>query len=402
MKIFQINTTVNAGSTGRIAENIGSHVIQKGGESIIGYGRASSRSNSETYKIGGKLDQLYHLIQTRLFDTHGFHSINSTKELLTQIEVFNPDIIQLHNLHGYYLNIELLFNYLKGSGKPIVWTLHDCWAFTGHCCHFKRVDCEKWKTQCYNCPLLFLYPQSIGFDNSRNNYVRKRDSFQGLKNLIIVSVSEWLESQVKQSFLQEYPVQTIFNGIDLSIFKPNNQEEAKNKLGFPAYKIILGVANEWSDGKGLGIFVELAKSLDEDYRIVLIGLNEKQIKDLPENIIGYQKTQNLEELVDYYNAADVFVSPSIAETFGLVVAEAMACGTPCIVSNSSALPELVTQDVGEIVDGFEAEKFIDSIRKVINEGKERYRENCRKRAERFFGLQTQMDNYFNLYSSLLD
>lgn len=401
MKLLQINSTLGVGSTGRIVEDLGAFVVANVGESIVAFGRSARKSKSKTLKIGSKLDQLNHLVQTRAFDTHGFHSKRATAKLLNQILEINPDVIHLHNLHGYYLNVELLFDFLKRYGKPVVWTLHDCWAFTGHCCYYERVGCDKWKTQCHTCPLSFLYPESIGLDNSKNNFIRKKASFQGLDNLTIVTVSTWLESQVKQSFLKEYPVQTIYNGIDMDVFKPKDQTYSKNKLGLSASKIILGVANEWSDGKGLRIFLEVAKFLDDDYQIVLIGLREKQIKSLPGNILGYQKTKNVEELVDFYDAADVFVSPSIAETFGMVVAEALACGTPCVVNDSSALPELVSPEVGEIVADLDPQKFLKSIQYIITQGKVNYSENCRLRAEQLFGLQKHLNAYFNLYTNLV-
>ncbi|UJP64457.1 glycosyltransferase [Mongoliitalea daihaiensis] len=401
MKLLQINSTLGVGSTGRIVEDLGAFVIANDGESIVAFGRSARKSKSKTLKIGSKLDQLNHLVQTRAFDTHGFHSERATAKLINQISEINPDLIHLHNLHGYYLNVELLFDFLKKYGKPVVWTLHDCWAFTGHCCYYERVGCDKWKTQCHTCPLSFLYPESIGLDNSKNNFIRKKASFQGLDNLTIVAVSSWLESQVKQSFLKEYPVQAIYNGIDLDVFKPKDHADSKKKLGLSEYKVILGVANEWSDGKGLRIFLEVAKYLDDNYRVVLIGLSENQIKNLPRNILGYQKTRNIEELVVFYDAADVFVSPSIAETFGMVVAEALSCGTPCVVNDSSALPELVSPKVGEIVTGLDPQKFLKSIQYIITQGKVNYSENCRKRAEKLFGLDKHLNTYFNLYTRLV-
>jgi glycosyltransferase involved in cell wall biosynthesis len=402
MKLLQINSTLGIGSTGRIVENLGAFILANQKESFVAFGRSARKSESNTFKIGTRLDQLNHLAQTRVLDAHGFHSKRATSKLINQISEVNPDVIHLHNLHGYYLNVELFFDFLKGYGKPIVWTLHDCWAFTGHCCYYERVGCDKWKTQCHKCPLSFLYPESIGLDNSKSNFVRKKASFQGLNNLTIVTVSHWLESQVKQSFLKEYPVQTIYNGIDLEVFKSKDEVYSKNKLGLSAFKVILGVANEWSDGKGLGIFLELAKLLDDEFRIVLIGLGENQIKSLPANILGLQKTNNVEELVDFYNAADVFVSPSIAETFGMVVAEALSCGTPCVVNDTSALSELISPEVGEIVAGLDPQKFLKSIQHFVTNGKQNYSENCRKKAKTLFGLQKHLNTYFNLYTSLID
>lgn len=401
MRLFQINTTVNTGSTGRIAEDIGLYIIKQGGESMIAYGRKAKRSNSKTYKIGGKLDQINHLVQTRLFDTHGFHSNNSTVELIKQIESFDPDVIHLHNLHGYYLNVEILFDFLKKYNRPVVWTLHDCWAFTGHCCYFERVQCNKWKTQCGECPLQFLYPESIGKDNSRLNFERKRNAFQGVKNLTIVTVSNWLKEQVKQSFLNEYEIQTIYNGVDLNIFKPLDQNECKENLGYSGFKILLGVANEWSDGKGLHSFIEISKNISPDFKIVLVGVKESQKKILPDNIIAVDKTNTIEELVEYYSSADVFITPSIAETFGMVVAESLACGTPCVVNNTSALPELISNDVGKVINFNNVNDVINAIRDISKENKINYKSACTSKARRLFSIETHLSNYHNIYNKFI-
>lgn len=400
MKLLQINATVNTGSTGRIVENIGELVTNQGWESIIAYGRNANQSSSKIIKIGNKVDQAVHLLHTRIFDTHGFHSKKSTGRFLKSIKNYNPDIIHLHNLHGYYLNIELLFDFLKNINKPVIWTFHDCWPFTGHCCYYERARCMKWKTECHHCPLQFLYPESKIFDNSRINYHKKRKIFNSLDNLTIVTVSEWLTSQVKQSFLQNYPIKTIYNGIDLEIFKPKNQEKLKQNLGYSNRKIILGVANEWSSGKGLDKFIKLSTLIDENTAIILIGLSAHQTKSLPPNIIGLQKTSNIHQLADYYAMADVFISPSIAETFGMVVAEAMASGTPCIVNNSSALPELVDETVGYIVEN-NVEAYLDASKKILKRGKKAYTLSLKEKSRKF-DIQNQLKSYYNLYLSVID
>lgn len=401
MRLFQINTTVNTGSTGRIAEDIGLYIINQGGESMIAYGRNAKGSNSKTYKIGGKLDQINHLVQTRLFDTHGFHSKNSTVELIKQIESFDPDVIHLHNLHGYYLNVEILFDFLKKYNRPVVWTLHDCWAFTGHCCYFERVQCNKWKTHCCECPLQYLYPESIGKDNSRLNFDRKRKAFLGVKNLTIVTVSNWLMEQVKQSFLNEYQIQTVYNGVDLSIFKPLDQIECKEKLGFKGFKILLGIANEWSDGKGLHSFIEISKNISAEFKIVVVGVKESQKRKLPDSIIAVDKTSTIEELVEYYSSADVFITPSMAETFGMVVAEALACGTPCIVNNTTALPELITNDVGKVISFNNVSDVINSISDISRFNKLEYKNACISRASKLFSLETHLSSYFKIYNEVV-
>ncbi len=401
MKIIQINSTINAGSTGKIAEGIGDRTIQYGGISYIAYGRSANPSSSHPIKIGNIWDKAYHLINARIFDTTGFHSKTATKRLINQIKSINPDIIHLHNIHGYYLNIAFLFSFLKDWGKPVIWTLHDCWAFTGHCCHYQRANCIKWKTGCHHCPLTRLYPQSILFDNSRSNFKRKKEIFNLPENIRLVTVSKWLESQVEESFLKSKKIQTIYNGVNLSVFKPLDQTSLKEKNGFAGKKIILGVANVWSEGKGLKAFLDLSKLLSIDQVIILIGLSKKQIQGLPKGIVGISRTNNVSQLAEYYNMADVFVNPSIAETFGMVTAEAMACGTPSVVYNSTAMPELIEDGVGFIVPTNDIKGLNNSINKILVLGKEQFISSCRSRAISLFDMEKQFEQYITLYKSLL-
>lgn len=402
MKILQINSTLNTGSTGRIAEEIGKEVLARNGQSIVAYGRSANKSESKAIKIGNTIDQTIHVIHTRLFDTHGFHSNSATKKLIEEINTLNPDIIHLHNIHGYYLNVHILFDFLKQFSKPVVWTLHDCWAFTGHCCYYERIHCDKWKTECSNCELQFLYPQSFLKDNSKNNFNKKRGAFLNLNYLHLVTVSNWLESQVQHSFLKQLPVQTIYNGVDLEIFKPFTANDLKLKLNIVDKKVILGVANIWSDGKGLNSFLELSKKIESNEIIILIGLSQKQIQKLPKNIIGIERTQSVQELAAYYNSTDVFVNPSIAETFGMVTAEAMACGVPSVVYNSSAMPELVDENTGFIVKINDIDELYAKIKITFSHGKQQYIDKCRKRAEQLFDKKNQMNAYLDLYNKLIN
>lgn len=400
MKVLQINSTLNTGSTGRIAEGIGKKVIEAGGESYIAYGRSANKSKSQPIKIGNKWDQAFHLVNTRLFDTHGLHSRNATKKIISDIIIIQPDVIHLHNLHGYYLNIEILFKFLKEYKKPIVWTLHDCWPFTGHCCYYERVKCSKWQTECNHCPLMRLYPQTYLLDNSKSNYYKKKNLFQLPENIQLITVSSWLESQVKQSFLQNLNVHTIYNGVNIEIFKPVTCNYLREKHNLGSKQIILGVANVWSEGKGLNSFLELSKLISTNQIIILIGLTRSQIKRMPSNILGIERTNSPEELAEYYNFADVFVNPSIAETFGMVTAEAMACGTPSIVYDSSAMPELITDEVGFIVMPNDYQSLIHRINAILSTGKSKYSSNCTSRAKLLFEMNKQYDKYISLYKQI--
>lgn len=342
MKVLQINSVCGIGSTGRIATDIHSILIKQGHESYIAYGRDLPKNCDNVIKIGTKTDNYLHVAKTRIFDKHGFGSKQATKEFINKVVDIDPDIIHLHNIHGYYINIEILFNYLKEANKPVVWTLHDCWSFTGHCAYFDYVGCDKWKTECYNCPEKKAYPSSMIFDNSRGNHLSKKEIFTGVKNLTILTPSQWLANLVKESFLQEYPVKVINNGIDLNTFRPIKGDFRK-KYNLGDKYIILGVASVWDRRKGLKYFIELADKVSEDEVIVLVGLTKKQIEHLPKNVIGISRTNNVEELVDIYSSADVFVNPTLEDNFPTTNLEALACGTPVITFNTGGSPESIIQ-----------------------------------------------------------
>ncbi len=285
--------------------------MANGWESYIAYGRNSRPSKSKLIKIGTRWDIFKHLIKTRLFDKHCFGSIKATIQFIHQIEQINPVIIHLHNIHGYYLNIEVLFNYLNKADIPVVWTLHDCWAMTGHCAHFDFVGCEKWKTLCYDCPQKTAYPATFLIDRSKKNHHLKKELFTSVKNLTIVPVSKWLGGVVDQSFLSKFPIQVINNGVDLETFSPqNNTEEIRKKYGIGSRFMLMGVATSWSDRKGLDDYVNLSKTFINKCIIVLVGLSSVQIKSLPNNIIGIPRTENILELTKLYSAADIILNLS--------------------------------------------------------------------------------------------
>jgi glycosyltransferase involved in cell wall biosynthesis len=308
MKVLQINSVINSGSTGRIAEEIGQELINIGHESYIAYGRNNANSNSVKIKIGTKWDIYLHGISSRIFDNHGLCSSNATKILIKDIQSVNPDIIHLHNLHGYYLNYQLLFKFLNEFNKPIVWTLHDCWSITGHCSHFDFIGCNKWKNECYECPELKQYPKSIFYDRSTRNYVLKKELFNSIDKLMLVPVSDWLRKKITTSFMASTNVKVINNGINTSIFKPVSSSKRKD-LNIVNEVVLLGVASVWHERKGFKEFLKLSKIMPENYRIILVGVKKNQSKLLPQNIIGIERTESVEDLAEIYSIADVFVNP---------------------------------------------------------------------------------------------
>lgn len=349
MKVLQINSVCGTGSTGRIAVDLYKVLESQGHECKIAYGRGDAPNGINTIKIGNKIDNYWHLFKTRVFDKHGFGSRNATKKFIKKIKEYDPDIIHLHNLHGYYINIEILFDFLKNFSKPVVWTLHDCWAFTGHCSHFDYIGCDRWKEKCHSCPQKIAYPASKFFDNSKFNYEKKKELFTSIKNMTIVTPSTWLANLVKKSFLKKYDIKVINNGIDLDIFKPTKSNFRK-KYNIEEKIILLGVANIWSERKGLKYFIDLSKELRDDYKIVLVGVSKRQKKYLPNSIIAINRTDSIKELVEIYTSADVFINPTLEEVLGMTNLEALACGTPVITFDTGGSPECIDNTCGFVVD----------------------------------------------------
>lgn len=389
-KLLQINVTANQGSTGKIAEQIGKIAIEHGWESWIAYGRGTPKSTSNLIRIGNDIDKRMHALGTRIFDNQGLLSKRATVHLIEQIKKINPDIIHLHNIHGYYINYPVLFHYLKLWGGPVVWTLHDCWPITGHCVYFMMNGCEKWKTGCNHCPSKIYYPGSYLLDNSENNYKLKKGIFSAIEsNLTLVPVSEFVGDYLKDSFLKNAEVEVIHNGVDTSIFKPYAE---------PKDKLILGVANIWEPRKGYDDFVKLRRLLDEDYKILLVGLKEKQISKLPAGIQGISRTNNQIELAKLYSKSLALVNPTYEDNLPTVNIEAIACGTPVITYKTGGAPETIDSKTGVVLEQGDIKGIANSIA-IISQLKS---EDCRERALTEFNMDIQYREYLNLYNSLLN
>lgn len=401
LRLLQINSVVNSGSTGRIAEEIGQTSIAAGWKSYIAYGRNDRPSESELIKIGNDWDIKMHGVQTRLFDGHGLGSKLATKDLIKKIIEISPNIIHLHNIHGYYINIEILFNYLKTAHIPVVWTFHDCWPITGHCAHFTFVGCEKWKTQCYDCPQKTRYPASWLVDRSEKNYQLKKELFTSLPNLTLVPVSKWLSEILMESFLKSYPIKTINNGINTDVFKPSTSKAFRSKHGLENKFLLLGVASVWSPRKGLKDFIELSSHLNNDFKIVLVGLSRKQIEQLPNNIMGIERTESVKELAEIYSASDVFLNPTYEDSFPTTNLESLACGTPVITYKTGGSTEAIDELTGIVVEQGNIGKLIDTIKMVKSNGKQSYSEACVNRAHRLYKKEDRYQEYIELYNSLL-
>jgi glycosyltransferase involved in cell wall biosynthesis len=401
--LLQISIEVNSGSVGRIAEQIGQIAIQQGWNSYITYARNHLPSQSKTIKIGSKFDVYWHGINTRLFDNHCLCSTGATKKLVKQIDQIKPDIIQLHNIHGYFLNMRVLFDYLAKLDVPIIWIFHDCWSFTGHCAYFDYICCDKWKTQCRHCPQKQEYPASMVQDRSRKNYELKKRLFNSVKNMTIVPVSYWLGELVKKSFLNKYPVHVIQNGVDIDIFSPQpNIGQIKEKYGVNGKFLLLGVAGIWEQRKGMQDFIALGWRLEKDFQIILVGLTKKQIKKLPKNIIGVERTESVKELAQLYSAADLFINPTWEDTFPTTNLEALACGTPVVTYRTGGSVESVSEDTGFVVNKGDIAALCNVINVVKQKGKAVYSENCRKRAVSLYNKHGRFNEYINLFNQLIE
>ncbi|WP_316838247.1 glycosyltransferase [Pedobacter nutrimenti] len=383
MKILQINSVLNIGSTGRIAEELGQISIEKGWNSYIAYGREfRGESKSKTFKIGNKLDFYAHLVTTRLFDRHGFGSKRTTKNLIRYIKGIGPDVVVLHNIHGYYLNIEILFDFLKEYNKPVFWILYDCWSFTGHCAYFDLVGCEKWQKDCFNCPCKNSYPKSL-VCNSSKNFNDKRRIFNGIENLNLIVHSDWLRKSIGKSFLKNYPVSLIRNGVNLDNFKPKEDNKIRDKYNLGNKFVILGVASVWGERKGFKDFLLLSEILTDEI-IIMDGLSKEQERLLPVNIISIGKAPNVIELASIYSTADVFFNPTYEDNFPTTNLESMACGTPVITYDTGGSPEAVDDMTGFVCEKRNINEVYSKIKTIKEVGKQNYAKNCVDRANKLF------------------
>lgn len=403
MRILQINTVVNSGSTGRIAEDIGNQVIESGNESFIAFGRGGGASSSYLLRIGNKCEELLHGLQTILLDRHGLGSYGATTKLVGQIREIKPDIIHLHNIHGYYLHYGVLFNFLNEYNKPVIWTLHDSWSFTGHCTYFDNINCERWKTGCFSCPKKRKYPKSLLIDRSEANFQDKRRYFNSLKKLIIVTPSHWLASLVKESFLKFHNLKVIHNAIDTDLFSPDVYFNPVNK--FPELKgkkIVLGVASIWDTRKGLADFIELSKVLPDEYNIVLIGINASQRKAIPQKVIAIERTENINELAGWYSSSFMFLNPTYQDNFPTTNIEALSCGTPVITYKTGGSPEAIDANTGIVLNKGDLKGVLRALDKFNNLDINQIRVNCRERALSYFNKKKRYKEYLDLYQRMIE
>lgn len=390
-----INSFFSVGGPPRIVNGIYDTLKEQGHECKIAAARAEMYKPEDSIMIGNKHTPYINALSCRFFDNDGFLSKSATKKLVNEIIEYDPDIIHLHNLHGYYINIEILFDYLKKSGKKIFWTLHDCWAFTGHCSYFSVVQCEQWKSKCLHCSQTKSYPSCNFKGRVKENFSRKKQAFADVPNMTIITPSQWLAKLARQSFLGQYPIEVVNNGVDLAKFSPSNSD-FKKKNNIIEKKVVLGVAQVWDERKGLLDYFKLANTLSSEYQVVLVGLSKGQLKSLPKNVLGLSKTNSIEELVNIYSAADVFVNLTYEDNFPTVNIEALACGTPIITYNTGGSPEIADEE-NEIVcnqgDILQVKGAIESF----THGKKRYDVEKLTMNAKKYSRQIMTNKYLDIY-----
>lgn len=361
MKILMVNVVCGIRSTGRICTDLAIALEAQGHEVKIAYGREKVPEQFQRYAIhiGTDLDVKLHGLRARLLDGAGFGSKRTTEMFIEWIKEYDPDVIHLHNIHGYYINVVVLFNYLKTCGKKVIWTLHDCWAFTGHTAYCDIVHCMRWKNGCHDCPLKNEYPKSM-VDGSKNNWKKKRSVIAGVPNLEVITPSEWLASWVKESFMKDYPVNVIHNGINTSTFQ-HRKSDFREKNHLECKCLLLGVATSWDDNKGLKDYIELSNRLKDSYKVVLVGLTKEQVRTLPDNIVKITRTNNVFELVEIYSACDYFINLSYCENYPTVNLEAIACGTPVITYDTGGSKESVLPGCGYVVEQGDLARVVDLL-----------------------------------------
>lgn len=390
MKIVQINATCGSGSTGKICVAISKLLTESSIENYIFY----STGNSD-YPLGICYEKPYEIrfgaIQARLLGNWGFESSSATRRMIAQLDKIGPDVVHLHNLHGHNCNLKLLFTYLNRKRIKIYWTFHDCWAFTGYCMHYDLISCERWQEKCCNCPQKSEY--SWLFDRSSLLFQKKQRLFSNL-DLTIIIPSQWLAGQVKQSFLKECTMRVIYNGIDLSIFQPE-ESDLKKRWKCENKYIVLGVAFDWGRRKGLDVFIELNQRLSADYQIVLVGTDDIVDKQLPEEFISIHRTHNQNELAQIYAAADLLVNPTREENFPTVNMESLACGTPVLTFRTGGSPEIIDESCGSVVEKDDIDTLEKEIIRICTT-RPYSKENCIARAKRF-DMNERFKEYIDLY-----
>lgn len=406
--LLQINPVLRVNtSTGRIMQEIGELAMQHGWRSCIAYGKGRDgikSCQSEVIPVGNKWSTIWHGLETRLFDRHGLASNEATRLFVKQIQELKPDVIHIHNIHGYFLNYQILFDFLAKSNIPVIWTVHDCWLYTGHCYYYSYAGCNKWQTGCGHCPQKKEFPASWLIDRSHQNYEDKKQAFTSLPldQLTIVPVSEWIREEMQHSFFRNNQFHVIHNGINTNIFNIYNPEQVKQKYGLNGKHILLGVASIWSREKGFDDCIQMTDLLHPDEMLVLVGVRPEQQKKLKKNMLGIPRTENIHQLAELYAAADAFINPTWQDNYPTVNLEAIACGTPVVTYRTGGSIEAITDQTGFIVPQGNVKEMLEAARLISQRGKAYYQQPCRTYALENFRKEDRYQDYLDLYDKLTE
>lgn len=398
-KLLQINPVIREStSTGKIMREIGEMAISAGWESYIAYSGARDGlppHSSKLIPVGSRPDLLGHFLATRLFDAHGLASRRATRKFLETVKEIDPDIIHIHNVHGYFLNYPELCEYLSASGKPVVWTVHDCWLYTGHCYHYSSAGCSRWQSECHDCPCKRSFPASYGLDRSRRNFRLKKSLFTSIPRLNLVVVSEWMKGELSKSFLSAVPCRCIHNGIDTSLFSPQPGGEIPGVY-------YLAVASIWLPEKGLPDLAELAGMLAPGEQLVLLGkMTESQKRSLPEGVLTIERTADVQTLARLYSGATALVNPTWQDNYPTVNLEAVSCGTPVVTYRTGGSVESVVPETGFVVEQGDVKGLYARLQEIRSGDREEWRSRCRAYALSHFDKSLALEEYLKLYEDVL-
>ena len=396
MKVLLIDVVCKYGSTGKIVYDLYSQINASGDEAAICYGRGPKLKEKNIFKFSFDFETLLHAFLTRITGFTGCFSYFSTRRLIKFIKKFKPDVVHIHELHAYFLNVVPLLKFLKKQNIKVVHTLHCAYSYTGKCGH--HFECEKWKTECGKCPRLHEYISTSFFDRTKRMFNSKKKAFTGFKDFTVVSPSKWLGDFAKQSFLGQYPIKIIPNGIDCSIFYPRETNELRKKFNINKdEKVVLAVApNLMSSAKGGKLVMEIAdKMKDENVKFVMVGLNDINIEH-SSNVILFERTNNQDQLAEFYSLADAFVICSDKENFPTTCIEAQCCGTPVCGFDVGGTKETSILDKNTFVEYGKIDNLIEIIRNILGENyKQKF--EIAKEAKKMFDKHNFFERYLELY-----
>ncbi len=401
MRILQINAVNQIGSTGRITSEMGDFLRREGHTCAVAYSVGASDHPEFEYQIGSKMDTKLHGLLSRVSGKQGYFSKSATRKLLNFTDGFAPDVVVLHNLHANYIHLPMLLGYLAEKDIATVAVLHDCWFYTGKCCHYTVADCYKWQERCGDCPALKKYNTSWFFDKTAEMLADKKTLFSAIPRLGVIGVSDWLtkEAQKAPVFQNAKVIQRIYNWVDTGLFAPQDTTALRAQMGLQNKRILLCVASGWSKAKGLDAVLRLAERLTKEQILLLVG-NAPQEQLTDPHIRHIHATNDTKELAALYSMADVFVQPSLEETFGKVTAEALSCGTPAVCFDSTANPELVGEGCGKVVPANDDQAMQNAVQSILNRGKAGFSQNCRNFALQNFEMGKNLREYSDLFEKL--